>query len=242
MKRTSGLAALAAAIFTFAAPAQAQLPEPSIAPIPALAGTRLDVTATGTVSRVPDIVRVEAGVTTRAPTAAQAMQRNSDLMARVRAALTAAGIADRDVQTTSFNLRAEFRHVQNQEPIFTGYTTSNRIIIRLRDVTRSGQVLDALVAQGVNDITGPDLDFENRDLLMDEARQGAIRAARARAELYARGFGMRVKRVVMIDEGGGQYARNNNVANLNTNVMVGSTIDTGGRQLSATVQVMFELE
>jgi hypothetical protein len=46
---------------------------------------------------------------------------------------------------------------------------------------------------------------------------------------------------VLIDEGGG-YSNSSNVANLNTNMVVGSTIDTGGRVISATVSVMFELE
>jgi uncharacterized protein YggE len=104
-------------------------------------------------------------------------------------------------------------------------------------------VLDALVNEGVNDIDGPSLDFENRDVLMDEARTMAIAAARARAELYARGLGMRVKRAVLIDEGDNyRSSGGNNFANMNTNVVVGSTIDTGGRVISATVSVVFELE
>ena len=243
MRSRIGMAALLALALAMATPAAAQLPDAQIAPIPALAGTRLDVTATGQLARIPDVVRVEAGVVTQARTAAEAMRQNSALMARVRAALAQAGVADRDVQTTSFNLGAYFTTgpAPAREQIFAGYRTSNRLIIRLRDVSRSGQVLDALVNEGVNDIDGPSLDFENRDALMDEARTMAIAAARARAELYARGLGMRVKRAVLIDEGGG-YSNSGNVANLNTNMVVGSTIDTGGRVISATVSVVFELE
>lgn len=243
MIRKTGMAALLALALAVATPAAAQLPDAQIAPIPALAGTRLDVTATGRLARIPDVVRVEAGVTTQARTAAEAMRQNSAQMARVRAALTAAGVADRDVQTTSFNLGAYYvtGPAPAREQIFAGYRTSNQLIIRLRDVSRSGQVLDALVNEGVNDIEGPSLDFENRDVLMDEARTLAIAAARARAELYARGLGMRVKRAVLIDEGAG-YSNSSNVANLNTNMVVGSTIDTGGRVISATVSVVFELE
>jgi uncharacterized protein YggE len=245
MIRRPTMAALLALALAMAIPAAAQLPDAQIAPIPALAGTRLDVTATGRLARVPDVVRVEAGVTTQARTAAEAMRQNSAQMARVRAALTAAGVADRDVQTTSFNLGAYYTTgpAPAREQIFAGYRTSNQLIIRLRDVSRSGQVLDALVNEGVNDIDGPSLDFENRDALMDEARAMAIAAARARAELYARGLGMRVKRAVLIDEGGNYGSSGgNNFANMNTNMVVGSTIDTGGRVISATVSVVFELE
>lgn len=241
MIRKTGLAALLALALAPATPAAA-LPEAEIAPMPALEGTRLDVTATGRVNQIPDIVRIEAGVVTQAPTAGEAMRQNSARMARVRAALIQAGVADRDVQTTSFNLGAYYRHPPQSEPVFMGYRTTNQLIVRLRDVARSGQVLDALVAEGVNDIDGPILDFENREALTDEARSLAIAAARARADLYARGLGMRVKRAVLIDEDGGGYGRTSNVANMNMNVTMGSTIDTGGRVISATVSVMFELE
>lgn len=244
MIRKTTMAALLALALAPAVPAAAQLPNAQIAPIPALGGTRLDVTATGRLARIPDIVRIEAGVTTQARTAGEAMRQNSALMARARAALVQAGVADRDVQTTSFNLGAYYvtGPAPAREQIFAGYRTSNQLIIRLRDVSRSGQVLDALVAEGVNDIDGPILDFENRDALMDEARALAIAAARARADLYARGLGMRVKRAVLVEEGGGYSNSSSNVANMNMNMVVGSTIDTGGRLISATVSVMFELE
>lgn len=236
MIRRLTMAALLALALAPAAPAMAQMP-----PIPPLAGARLDVTATGQVSRIPDIVRVEAGVVTQAPTAAEAMRQNSARMTRVRAALAQAGIADRDIQTSSFSLEAYYHTLPMREPVLAGYRTSNRLIIRLRDVSNSGRVLDTLVAEGINDIDGPILDFEDREAALDEARGRAIAAARARADLYARGLGMRVKRAVLVSEEGG-YSPRDNVANMAMNVAVGSTIDPGGRRLSATVSVVFELE
>jgi uncharacterized protein YggE len=234
-----------AALLAFAvAPAvtAAQVPEARVSPLPPLTGARLDVTATGQVSRIPDIVRVEAAVVTEAPTAAEAMRQNSARMARVRAALARAGIADRDIQTGSFSLGPYYRTTpMREEEVLAGYRTSNRLIVRLRNPQVSGSVLDALVAEGVNDIDGPILDFEDREAALDEARTRAIAAARARAELYARGLGMRVKRAVLVTEEAG-YSPRSNVANMNSNSLVGSTIDVGGRQLSATVSVVFELE
>src|SRR5437868_6330883 len=107
MTRNIGLAALAAFAFLPAAPVMAQIAMPAA---PALDGTRLDISATGEVSRVPDIVRVTAGVATQAPTAADALRQNAALMARVRATLTGAGIADRDIQTQSLALNAVYRN------------------------------------------------------------------------------------------------------------------------------------
>src|SRR5437868_14526024 len=126
MTRNIGLAALAAFAFLPAAPVMAQIAMPAA---PALDGTRLDISATGEVSRVPDVVRVTAGVATQAPTAADALRQNAALMARVRAALARAGIADRDIQTQSLALSAIYRNgAYPREPI-VGYSAGNELII-----------------------------------------------------------------------------------------------------------------
>src|SRR3954463_13771482 len=75
-----------------------------------IAGTRLDITATGEGTRGPDVAGIFAGVVTRSATATGALQEAADRMARVGAALRSAGIADRDIQTSSVNLNPEYRY------------------------------------------------------------------------------------------------------------------------------------
>ena len=88
----------AVALAAAGSPALAQTPV--IAPIvQTISGTRLDVSATGEVSRVPDVAIISAGVQTRSATATGAISENAARMERVRTALKAAGIADRDIQT-----------------------------------------------------------------------------------------------------------------------------------------------
>jgi len=168
-----------------------------------IAGTRLDITATGEVTRVPDIAIISAGVVSRASTATGALQDAADRMTRVLAALKRAGVADRDIQTSSVNLNAEYRYPENQAPQLVGYTASNTVTIRFRDIRNSGKILDALVAQGANQINGPNLTIDKPEAALDEARAQAIANGRARAELYARGLGLRVARVVAVSESGG---------------------------------------
>ena len=83
------------------------------APTATIAGTRLDVVATGEASRVPDLARISAGVVAVAPTASAALAENGRRMAAVRAALRAAGIADRDVQTSQVELNPQYRQDQS---------------------------------------------------------------------------------------------------------------------------------
>jgi uncharacterized protein YggE len=170
-----------------------------------IAGTRLDINATGEVSRVPDVAVISAGVVSRSTTASGALQDTANRMQRVLAALRRAGVQDRDIQTSNVNLNPEYKYENNQAPQLVGYTATNNVSIRFRDIRSSGAILDALVAQGANQINGPSLTVDKPDAALDEARMKAIAAGRARAELYARSLGMRVVRVVSINESGGGY-------------------------------------
>jgi uncharacterized protein YggE len=167
---------------------------PAAAAAQTVNGTRLDVVATGEVTRVPDVARIGAGVVTQAATASAAIQQNAQQMARVRAALKRAGIADRDIQTSSINLNPEYRYVENRPPVLTGYRAGNEVTVRFRDLANTGRILDALVAEGANQINGPTLTLDKPDEALDEARTAALRKAQARAEMYARSLGKRVAR------------------------------------------------
>lgn len=194
MVRMLTLAAVAAALpltatAQVAAPA-ALMPE----------GTLLDVVAEGEANRVPDIATIRAGVVTQAPTAAAALSANATQMKSVLAALKAAGVAERDVQTATISLNPQYRYAENQPPVITGYQASNNVSVRFRDIAKSGEILDALVRQGANQISGPDLSIDRMEAAQDEARTDAVKRARARADLYARALGMRVERLVSLSE------------------------------------------
>jgi uncharacterized protein YggE len=173
------------------------------APMPAIAGTRLEVSATGEAARVPDLAIISAGVVTRQTTATAAIQENAARMERVLSALKRAGIEERDVQTSSINLNPEYRYQENRAPQLVGYTASNQVSIRFRDIRNTGKILDALVAEGANQINGPTLTIDKPEAALDEARLKALANGRARADVYARALGRRVARIVSISESGG---------------------------------------
>lgn len=196
------LIALSIAASTLPWSAQAQV-APTVSQ--SIAGTRLDVSATGESTRVPDVAIISAGVVTRSTTAAAAMRENAARMERMIAALKRAGVADRDIQTSNLGLNPEYRYEENKAPQLVGYTATNQVNIRFRDIGNSGRVLDVLVAQGANQINGPTLTLDEPQAALDEARANAVAVGRARAELYARALGMRVVRVVSVSESGGYY-------------------------------------
>jgi uncharacterized protein YggE len=222
--------------------ATAQSVQPQMPPI---VGTRLDISATGESTRVPDVAIISAGVVTRAPTAGAAIQENSVRMDRVLAALKRAGVADRDVQTSSISLNPEYRYQENRPPELVAYSASNQVSIRFRDIRSSGKILDALVAEGANQINGPTLTIDKPESALDEARVNAVANGRARADLYARALGKRVVRVVSVSEGGGNYypPPPMPMAERSMAAQVADTkIVAGEQKLQVTVSMVFELQ
>lgn len=182
------------------APALAQTMPAAPAMIPD--GTLLDITATGKTTRVPDLATIRAGVVTQAPTAAAALSDNANRMSAVLSALKRAGIQPRDVATANVSLQPQYRYEDNKPPVITGYQATNTVSIRFRDIAKSGAILDALVAQGANQIDGPNLSLDQPDAALDEARVDAVKRAQARAQLYAKAAGLSVSRILTIAEGG----------------------------------------
>jgi uncharacterized protein YggE len=238
------LSALALGTAAIPAIAAAQTPTAPVQ-VSVIGGTRLDVSATGEVTRVPDLAIISAGVQTLQPTATAAIEENAARMERVRAALKRAGIEDKDIQTSSINLNPEYQYDQNRPPRLTGYRATNTVNVKFRDLKRTGAILDALVAEGANQINGPNLTIDKPESALDEARVKAIANGRARADLYARALGMRVVRLILVSEGGGYNVpppmpmvammAERGGADAKT------SIDPGTQQLQVSVSMSFEL-
>jgi uncharacterized protein len=218
--------------------------QPAVAITQSIAGTRLDLSASGDVTRVPDLAIITAGVVARSVTASGALQQAATRMQPVRAALKAAGIADRDIQTSNINLNPEYVYENNQPPKLNGYSATNQVTVRFRDIANAGKILDALVAEGANQIDGPNLTIEHPEAALDEARTRAVANGRARAELYARSLGQRVARIVAVSESGGSYPVPPPMPMaMRASADAASTkIDPGEQKLQVTLAMTFELQ
>jgi uncharacterized protein YggE len=231
MKILLPLAALA-----LAAPALAE-----VATTP-ITGTELDVSATGTATRTPDLAIISAGVVTQAARAGEAMSANAKAMAAAVAALKRAGVADRDIQTQSISLQPQYRYGDNLPPVLTGYQASNRVTVRIRDMAGTGSVIDALVGAGANQIEGPTLTVDHPEAALDEARTRAFATARTRADLYARATGLTVRRIVKISESEASSPIVRPMAMMMRAKAADTTpVEAGEQELSVTLSVVFEL-
>ena len=205
--------------------------------------TTVSISATGSVEREPDIVVMTTGVQTEAKTAAQAAADNARQMANVFKAVEAAGIAEKDMQTSNFSLSPRYDYSsRGGPPRLAGYTASNQLSVTVRDLDKLGETMDAIISAGSNTFNGLQFALDDPSDALDEARRDAMQEARERAELYAAAAGLEVKRIVTINEAGGYNPRPMPMARARTEAMDASTpIATGEVGYSITVNVVFEL-
>ncbi|HRN62428.1 MAG TPA: SIMPL domain-containing protein [Luteimonas sp.] len=219
--------------------ASAQTSAPSIASVD---GTLLSVSARAEASRVPDVASLSTGVVTQAADANAALKANSAQMAKVVATIKAAGIAERDIQTSGISIHPQYRYAENQPPTITGYQASNTVNIKVRDIGKLGEVLDALVASGANQVNGPNFEIDQPEAVYDEARQAALKQAQARAQMYATSLGLRVRRIVSISEGGGFQPPMPMLKTMAMDArMESAPVAPGETTLGASLDVVFEL-
>lgn len=235
------LLASALAFGTASMTASAQSPE--IAGPARHDGTLLSVSAQAESTRVPDVASLSAGVVTRADDANAALRANAGQMARVMQAIRAAGVAERDIRTTGISVNPDYRYTENQPPAITGYQASNTVSLKVRDIGKLGDVLDALVASGANQVNGPSFEIDQPEAAYDEARRAALERAQARAEMYAKTLGLRVRRVASISEGGGFQPPMPmmKAMAMDSGSRIQSPVSPGESTLSVSLDVVFEL-
>ena len=186
---------------------------------------------------------ISLGVQVEAKTAAEAMQQQADKMNGVFAAVKAAGIADRDMQTGQLSLNPVYEYPNNARPRLTGYQATNTINIKVRDLKNLGKTLDAVVKGGGNTINGISFAVDQPEKHQNDARIAAIKDAAAKAELYARAVGYKVKRIVTVSENE-YYAPQPQpmmMARMANDAAESTPIAAGEVSLTATVSVTFEL-
>jgi len=184
---------LALALALPAGPAAAQEREPG----------QITVSAEGRATAAPDMATVSLGAVAEAEDAAAAVQKMSAQAAGLLAALAAAGIPERDVQTSGLHLRPIWsdRYPETRErQQIEGFAAGTDVTVRVRDLDALGPVLDAVVQAGANAFSGLSFGLQEPGPLRDEARRAAVAEAAHKARLYAEAAGVSLGRILSISE------------------------------------------
>lgn len=171
---------------------------------PAWADTpSLTLTGRGEVATAPDMATITMGVTSFEPTAAAAMAETSTATARVIDALKAAGIEGKDIQTRDLRLSPRWKnraYKSGETPEIEGFTASNTVMVRVRDMGALGGLLDQVVQLGANQFQGLSFGLQEPEPAQDEARKNAVADAMRKAQLYAEAAGVTLGPILSISE------------------------------------------
>ncbi|WP_240330781.1 SIMPL domain-containing protein [Sphingorhabdus sp. Alg239-R122] len=163
-------------------------------------GPVIELSISERIDSVPDTARMSTGVTTKAPTAQQALRDNARKMDSLIKQIKALGIEDKYIQTTGININPEFDYQRGEEPRLTGYRASNQVQIEVRDIERLGEMIDALVSAGANNLNGPYFSLTNDGKVKAMARKRAMERGREQALDYAKLAGYSNVRILAISE------------------------------------------
>lgn len=232
------LAALAA--FAFLLPGTTVSADDKDAKLPTM-----NIVGHATLEAAPDFASVSIGVTNKAAATAAAIDATSAAAGKIAAAARAFGIAARDVQTSYVSLQPAYKSVREpnggieQRP--DGYTASNSVVVRVRELPRLGEFLRNVVDGGANQIGGVAFEVSDPAKLEGEALAAAVKDARRQAEIVAEAAGVKIARIETIQVGG-NYPRMPRAAAAPQAMRAKAAdvpVEPGSLDVSAEVQVSF---
>jgi uncharacterized protein YggE len=174
-----------------------------LGPVGALAQTaeppQIVVTGEGIIKATPDQAWISIGAESRSKISKEAQQRNAEAMTAVQQKIAAFGIPREAIKTTALDLQMEFDFANGRQTP-RGYVARNIIEVRVDDLAKLGDVLDAVVSSGATMIHGLRFDVKGRDQLAAEALQAAVKKAMTKSQAIATGSGRAIDRVIKIEE------------------------------------------
>ena len=187
------LVAVILACTVAAAPARAQ--QTPLSPV-----SSIRVTGDARVTAKPDRVQIDIGVTTRAAQSQEAASQNARQVDAVLAAMRKATPAA-VLKTISYSLNPTYQyHSNGEEPTITGYSAVNVVQVTLDDLAKIGTVIDSATLAGANHVQGIQFTLRDQDAVRAEALRQAATRARAEADMLAAALGLKVVRVLSVEE------------------------------------------
>jgi len=213
-------------------------------PVAAADPATLTLTGRGEVSRAADMATIRLGATATRPTARAALDETSRKVAAILDALTAAGVAEGDVQTTRLSLRAVRRDQgTGSPPEIVAFSAGNMLTVRLRDLDRLGAVLAEVAEAGGNSFRGLSFSLADPSAAEAAARRAAVGNAMDRAHAYVRAAGVALGPIRSIKESGGRRPRPMAMAEAAMARDAAPVPVSGGTlRFTAEVHMVFELE
>jgi uncharacterized protein len=202
----------------------------------------ISLSATGAVKTTPDKVDISSGVTSEAKSAREALDQNTEAMAKVVEALKADGMDAKDIQTTNFSVSPVYeQRKEGTAPFVVGYRVTNAVRITVRDMKKLGAILDKVVSLGANQIDSIEFGVEEPEVLKDEARKLALKNVTDNAKLYAEAAGVGLGQILSISEEESSYQPRFVPAATRMEMSKDVPIEAGTASVEVRVRVSWEI-
>lgn len=211
----------------------------------------VSVRGEGEVKIKPDLAYVQLQVLSKGKDAKSAQEKNAKEMARVEKLLRERfRIEPKDIQTTGFFLNPDYRYDgPNNRQVFLGFQVQHSLSVKVRNVNRVGEVLDAVVGKGAEDLSiglnGVTFDTEKRKEFEIQALESAMSNAKERAEALAKFGGRKLKGVRRISDtqlSSGPVMPLARMDMMEAKASFATNVQPGEISISSTVAVEYDLE
>ena len=205
----------------------------------------LTMNGIGVARIAPDVAEITLGVVTEAKDAAKAHADNAAQATRVQNAVKALGIAERDIQTTRYDFSPVYDVKDNGRSVTTGYTVTNSVVVKVRNLDNVGKVIDAALASGANRVDSLEFSASDPSAAKNAALADAARDARNKADAVAKALGVRIVRILNVYADAQPY---NTPRNFMPMMMAkeaydaGTPISAGELSVEASVNVTYVIE
>jgi len=159
----------------------------------------ITISGMGKMTATPDLAKIDVGVLSDGATVAAVQNDNTRKMNAMTDALKKMGIKDADLQTSNYSLQPKIDYNSNQQKII-GYTLSQTLNVKVRELTKVGDVIDAVTGLGANQVYGVQFTIDDPTSLQDQARLKAIAEAQKKAQALADAVGLHIVKVVSFSE------------------------------------------
>lgn len=211
----------------------------------------ISVAGQGEVVVKPDIATISFGVTVENLDVSKAQTEAATKMNNVLDFLKKNGVEDKDIKTTNYSVYPRYDYVQtkvypyNGKQILAGYTVSQNVEVKIRDISKAGTLLAGVGEYGVTDVSGLNFGVDKIDEVQNQARNEAIKNARAEAEVLAKALGVKLVRIVSFSENGNYpvpyYSMSKGMAEGMGGDVVAPNLEPGENKVTSSVTVTYEI-
>jgi len=203
----------------------------------------LTVSGQARVSATPDFATINLGVVTEDKDAKTAQQANAAAMDKVIATIKAAGVKEADIKTVNYSIYPKYDYVKETgESRIIGYTVNNSVNVTVRDMTKTGSIIDAAAKSGVNISSSISFGLSSYEDAYNEALKNAVLAAKKKADTMAEALGVKLIAPISVNEGYGYSPLSNYVTYDMKMDASGATtpIQSGSIEITANVSIVYE--